>query len=35
MITEKTNNMEPCMYPMSIGVMSEIQKCPEILNALD
>ena len=34
MITEKTNNMEPCMYPMSIGVMNEIQKCPEILNAL-
>lgn len=22
------------MYPMSIGVMNEIQKCPEILNAL-
>lgn len=34
MITENTTNMEPCMYPMSIGVMNEIQKCPEILNAL-
>lgn len=34
MMTEKTNNMEPCMYPMSIRVMNEIQKCPEILTAL-
>ncbi len=31
---EKTNNMQPCMYPMNIRVMNEIQKCPEILNAL-
>ncbi|MCH5269112.1 MAG: hypothetical protein J1E83_00020 [Lachnospiraceae bacterium] len=34
MLTEKTDNMEPSMYPMNINVMNEIQKCPEILNAL-
>lgn len=34
MLTETTNDMEPCMYPMNISVMNEIQKCPEILDAL-
>lgn len=34
MITEETNDMTPCMYPMCIGVKNEMQKCPEILNAL-
>lgn len=33
-ITEKDNDMTPCMYPSCINVKNEIKNCPEILNAL-
>lgn len=33
-IIEETNDMTPSMYPMCIAVKNEIQKCPELRNAL-